>query len=514
MPWKTTNLLQQREEFIKLSLSREESFSSLCRAYGISRGTGYKWLDRYRNANGASDVLADRSRRPHHLPSKKDSQVEDRVLGMRSSTQKGAIRLAQALQLEGLAISHSTVQRILRRHGQIAERDPDGPSWINQLFVSADPRRKIERDVPSVLDPEGFTGHLRRGSLRDRKKATAVLARLRGIRLVTVARCLDLTPHSVIRYTETFAAGGVEALFRDKKSKINDEPHRGTIFALLHTPPSAYNINRTSWKMEDLHRVLVEKGRRLSEHRIRRIIKSAGFRWRRAKVVLTSNDPEYEAKLEAIKHILSELKTDEAFFSIDEYGPFAVKMKGGKRRVGPGEKYVVPQWQKSKGWMIMTAALELSRNQVTHFYSRQKNTDEMIKMADLLRCQYRQCSRIYLSWDAASWHISKKLLQYLKTVNADAVRDGFPIIETAPLPAGAQFLNVIESIFSGMSRAIIHNSDYPSLDAAQNAINRYFRERNKYFSLNPRRAGDKIWGKERVPSKFQEGQNCKDPTYR
>ena|ERR1700722_14168505 len=37
------------------------------------------------------------------------------------------------------------------------------------------------------------------------------------------------------------------------------------------------------------------------------------------------------------------------------------------------------------------------------FYSRQKNTDEMIKMANLLRCRYRACSRIYLSWDAASW---------------------------------------------------------------------------------------------------------------
>jgi len=51
--------------------------------------------------------------------------------------------------------------------------------------------------------------------------------------------------------------------------------------------------------------------------------------------------------------------------------------------------------------VILTAALELSRNQVTHFYSRKKNTDEMIKMADMLRDQYRTCSTIYLSWDAA-----------------------------------------------------------------------------------------------------------------
>lgn len=40
---------------------------------------------------------------------------------------------------------------------------------------------------------------------------------------------------------------------------------------------------------------------------------------------------------------------------------------------------------------------------------------------------------------------------------------GHPRVETAPIPAGAQFLNVIESVFSGMARAIIHNSNYPSV---------------------------------------------------
>jgi hypothetical protein len=174
----------------------------------------------------------------------------------------------------------------------------------------------------------------------------------------------------------------------------------------------------------------------------------------------------------------------------------------------------VPQWRKSKGWTIITAALELSRNQVTHFYSRAKNTDEMIKMVDLLRSQYRYCSKIYISWDVASWHISKKLLAHLEQINAKATKDFCPYVELAPLPAGAQFLNVIESVFSGMSRAIIHNSDYPSLEAAKAAIDRYFGDRNLYFAQNPKRAGAKIWGKERVPSEFHEGQNCKDPAYK
>ena len=44
----------------------------------------------------------------------------------------------------------------------------------------------------------------------------------------------------------------------------------------------------------------------------------------------------------------------------------------------------------------------------------------------------------------------------------------------AQLPAGAQFLNVIESVFSGMARGIIHNSDYCSVEAAKDAIDRYY----------------------------------------
>ena len=93
------------------------------------------------------------------------------------------------------------------------------------------------------------------------------------------------------------------------------------------------------------------------------------------------------------------------------------------------------------------------------------------------------------------------------------MRCGGPHVETAPLPAGAQFLNVIESVFSGMARAIIHNSDYTSLDKAKAAIDRYFAERNHHFRQHPRRAGKKLWGSEREPAVFSEANNCKNPTY-
>jgi hypothetical protein len=86
-------------------------------------------------------------------------------------------------------------------------------------------------------------------------------------------------------------------------------------------------------------------------------------------------------------------------------------------------------------------------------------------------------------------------------------------IDVAPLPAGSQFLNVVESVFSGMARAIIHNSDYASVEEAKHAIDRYFSERNEFFRAHPRRAGKKIWGQERAPAAFSEASNHKDPRY-
>ena len=217
-----------------------------------------------------------------------------------------------------------------------------------------------------------------------------------------------------------------------------------------------------------------------------------------------------------ITKILSHLSADEAFFSVDEFGPFSVKAQGGRAFTAKGIRRTFPQWQKSKGKLILTAALELSSNQITFFYSNKKNTEEMIKLMFLLLDKYKSKRRIYLSWDAASWHMSKTLFTEVSKVNSTKYRDAHstPAVRLAPLPSLAQFLNVIESVFSGLARSIIHNSNYVSLEACKAAINRYFLERNDYFLSNPKRAGQKIWGKELTVPIFKAANNCKDPAWR
>ena len=89
-------------------------------------------------------------------------------------------------------------------------------------------------------------------------------------------------------------------------------------------------------------------------------------------------------------------------------------------------------------------------------------------------------------------------------------RHNTPLVELMPLPSGAQFLNVIELVFSGMARAILHNSNYASVDECKAAIDIYFAERNRAFSsVIPGRQETKSGGKERVEPVLKEANNCR-----
>ena len=437
--------------------------------------------------------------------------------------------LHHALSSAGFTGSYGQVQRFVKsalcfhtRRGRA--RKPRGSlkqqvafEWMRAVLQNEIKSDALRREVGKIPHFDVLLRHLHNGRLSQRNRSMVILASQRGLGSRQISSFLAISHRTSVRYRKLFEGGGSAALFGRKvraTRKIDDESLKSAIFTLLHEPPNSHGINRTSWKMGDLCRVLRETGHPASMDVVRKIVKAAGFRWRTARVVLTSNDPAYSEKLARIRSILSGLGSDEAFFSIDEFGPFAVKMTYGRALCAPGEHRIVPQWQKPRGSLIVTAALELGTNQITHFYSTKKNTAEMIRMMDALICRYSNRRNLYLSWDAASWHISKRLDQHIEEHNKVAISTFSPTVETVPLPAGAQFLNVIESVFSGMSRAIIANSDYATVEDAQAVIDRYFQERNAHFQQHPRKAGNKIWGKEREPAVFSAANNCKDPRYR
>ena len=114
--------MEQRKEFIDAYMSQECSLSALCRRFGISRKTGYKWIGRFLGEG----ELGDRSRRPKHSPRAVATVIEDAIVaGRRARPTWGPAKLRAALQRAnpGATLpSVSTFALIIQRNGLIVPR--------------------------------------------------------------------------------------------------------------------------------------------------------------------------------------------------------------------------------------------------------------------------------------------------------------------------------------------------------------------------------------------------------
>ena len=121
MPWMEHNHMTLRQEFCLLAAVPGTEISALCRRFGISRKTAYKWLGRYQREGAVG--LADRSRRPHGHPWQTPAAMVEQVLAVRAQYGWGGRKIHHALVLQGVveAPSPSTITAILARH------DPDDP---------------------------------------------------------------------------------------------------------------------------------------------------------------------------------------------------------------------------------------------------------------------------------------------------------------------------------------------------------------------------------------------------
>lgn len=120
MPWIETCVMEERIKFVMTLREGTYSMSELCRAYTISRKTGYKWLDRYEQ--GGLRALTDRSCAPHHHPHEISDFVKDSILAIKARFPRWGARKIRA-RLEHLypGWEHypavSTIGLFLRKEG-------------------------------------------------------------------------------------------------------------------------------------------------------------------------------------------------------------------------------------------------------------------------------------------------------------------------------------------------------------------------------------------------------------
>jgi Rieske Fe-S protein/transposase len=96
MPWLETNPVLERQRFVKDVESGHWTMSELCVRYGISRITGYKWLDRFRQSGVAG--LQDHSRAPRSCPHQTPQELVEQVLKENERYGWGARKILKRLR--------------------------------------------------------------------------------------------------------------------------------------------------------------------------------------------------------------------------------------------------------------------------------------------------------------------------------------------------------------------------------------------------------------------------------
>jgi transposase InsO family protein len=149
MVWMEKSTVSLRQEFVELACREGANRRELCRRFGISPKTGYKWLARAEP--GLPATLSDLSRRPHSSPARTAPVMEQAVIELRTQHPSwGGRKISRRL----LELGHSsppppsTITAILHRHGLITA----------QASLAAQHWQRFEHEAPNALWQIDFKG--------------------------------------------------------------------------------------------------------------------------------------------------------------------------------------------------------------------------------------------------------------------------------------------------------------------------------------------------------------------
>ncbi len=137
MPWKETDAMKERENFLHEVMLREKPFKSLCQEYGISEKTGYKWKKRFEEEGKRG--LLERSRAPRDSPGRLDEDTVINIINLRNAHPawgpKKICALYPKMHPKGLTPSLSSIKRVLdkarlTRKRKVRQGDADSASRL------------------------------------------------------------------------------------------------------------------------------------------------------------------------------------------------------------------------------------------------------------------------------------------------------------------------------------------------------------------------------------------------
>jgi transposase InsO family protein len=227
MPWRACSVMEERLRFVARLLDGE-GMSEVCREFGISRKTGYKIFNRYKDQG--LDALTDRSRRPVRYANQLPAPVERLIVDLKGDKPHWGARKIRELLVRKLAgevaiPAKSTVHAVLDRHG-LVKRARTRRNRAQGTPLSAG-------NVPNDLWCADFKGEFKLGNGRYCYPLTVTD---HASRYLLLCEALDST-------REAPAIDAFQQLFRERGLPVAIRSDNGIPFA---SPNGLYNLSRLS----------------------------------------------------------------------------------------------------------------------------------------------------------------------------------------------------------------------------------------------------------------------------
>lgn len=229
MPWRECSVMEERLRFVARLLDGE-GMSEVCRQFGISRKTGYKIWDRYRQEG--LEALCDRSRRPVRYANQLPEPIERLIVETKRDKPHWGARKIRELLVRKLAgdvrmPAKSTVHAVLDRHGLVSQARKR--KTANKAMGTA----LSEASLPNDLWCADFKGEFKTGNGRYCYPLTVTD---QASRMILACEALESTKETPV--IEAFVR-----LFRERGLPAAMRSDNGLPFA---SPNGLYNLSKLS----------------------------------------------------------------------------------------------------------------------------------------------------------------------------------------------------------------------------------------------------------------------------
>ena len=329
------------------------------------------------------------------------------------------------------------------------------------------------------------------------ERAKFILEFHEGKSISQIARDLNTNRPKVERtINKAFAFGiliALEDLPRSGRSRRISSGARTWILSLACSKPLDHGYPHELWTQrllaEHIRMQCAKNGfpelSKISRGTISKILRASNVKPHKISSYLAPIDPEFEPKSAVVLHTYKQVELlqqiseegkplDMMIISYDEKpGIQAIGNKYSDLMPVPGEYVTVSRDHEyvRHGTISMLAGIDLLTGIVHYKIFDKHRSIEFIEFLKSLDSAYPKHIKIVIILDNVRVHTSKKTLEYLKTVP-----QRFHFVFT---PKHASWLNIIESLFSKMTRSMLRGIRVSSKEELKERLSQYFEDMNK-----------------------------------